>query len=131
LNGPGGKVAAGETPTAAVRREVVEETGLTLLAPISHGTLELLFGAPEQSRLRVFVYTCDLFTGRARGGREGRLRWYAASRLPFDQLWPDMRLWLPAVLAGGTVDGTCVFDETGDRLVSCSLQLNWPGSETG
>jgi mutator protein MutT len=127
LNGPGGKVAAEETADEAVAREVVEETGLTLLDAVHHGTLDLVFGEPEISRLRVFVYTCDRFTGRARGGREGRLRWYAAERLPYHELWPDMRFWLPVVLAGGTVNGTCVFDRTGARLLSSALELTWRG----
>jgi hypothetical protein len=34
-----------------------------------------------------------------------------------------MRYWLPFVLAGGNIEGTCVFDEPGDRLLACSLQL--------
>jgi 8-oxo-dGTP diphosphatase len=122
LNGPGGKIDAGESPETAIVREVAEETGLRLVDPVPHGVLDLIFGDPEQ-RLRVFIFSCATFNGRARGGHEGRLRWYAARKLPFDRLWPDMRYWLPAVLDGGSVTGQCVFDATGERLLSCSLRL--------
>jgi 8-oxo-dGTP diphosphatase len=125
LNGPGGKVNVGETPQAAIVPEVAEETGLHLADPTMHGVLDLVFGIPERSRLRVVVFTGDMFSGRVRGGREGRLRWYAASRLPVDRMWPDMRFWLPIVLAGGSLEGTCVFDEPGARLLSCTLRLEF------
>ena len=123
LNGPGGKIDIGETPRTAIVREVAEETGLRLADPRAHGVLDLIFGVPERSRLRVFVFSGDAFTGRVHGGREGRLRWYAAEALPFDRLWPDMRYWLPVVLAGGHLEGECVYDEPGDQLLSCSLRL--------
>jgi len=131
LNGPGGKVDPGETPAAAVVREVAEETGVRLAAPTLHGTLDLLFGDPAATRLRVFVYTCALGEGRLRGGREGRLRWFAEDRLPYDQLWPDMRYWLPIVLAGGSVEGACTYDQDGEHMLSCALHLTWDSASRG
>ena len=128
LNGPGGKVSAGETPVEAIRREVREETQLHIVDPVCHGVLDLVFGAPERSRLTVVVFSCARFAGRARGGREGSLRWYPEAHLPYGRLWPDMRYWLPIVLDGGTISGVCTFDEDGDRLLACSLQLEWEHS---
>lgn len=125
LNGPGGKIAVGETPAAAILREVHEETGLRLDAVRPAGALDLRFGNPPSHQLRVHVFTGDRFTGRPRGGREGAVRWYAIRRLPFDALWPDMRYWLPLVLAGGEVNGTCEYDDSGAELRAFQLALQW------
>jgi len=51
------------------------------------------------------------------------VRWPNIERLPFDELWPDMRYWLPAVLAGGEVEGTCEYDESGLDLRACELTV--------
>ena len=125
LNGPGGKIAVGETPAAAILREVHEETGLRLDAVRPAGALDLRFGNAPSHQLRVHVFTGDRFTGHPRGGREGAVRWYAIGRLPFDDLWPDMRYWLPAVLDGGAVNGTCEYDDSGAELRACELALQW------
>jgi len=125
LNGPGGKIAVGETATAAILREVHEETALRLDSVRPAGVLDLRFADPPSHHLTVHVFTAggDRFTGRPRGGREGGVRWYSIERLPFDDLWPDMRYWLPAVLAGGEVEGTCEYDESGADLRACELRL--------
>lgn len=125
LNGPGGKTAAGETPLHAVVREVAEETGVQVAAPVLAGSLNLHFGDPEASRLRVHIFVATAYQGRARGGPEGFLRWYGQQRLPFDRLWPDMRYWLPAVLDGGEVQGQCVYDAEGDALLACRLEIQF------
>ncbi|HZH79996.1 MAG TPA: NUDIX domain-containing protein [Gemmatimonadales bacterium] len=126
LNGPGGKIDAGETATTAIVREVQEETGVRLDAQRPAGSLDLRFGDPPSQSLLVHVFTSDRFIGRPRGGREGGLRWYGIHRLPFDDLWPDMRYWLPLVLAGGKVSGTCEYDSVGAALRACRLTLEWP-----
>jgi len=106
LNGPGGKIDAGETATTAIVREVQEETGVRLDAQRPAGSLDLRFGDPPSQSLLVHVY--------------------GIHRLPFDDLWPDMRYWLPLVLAGGKVSGTCEYDGVGAALRACRLTLEWP-----
>lgn len=129
LNGPGGKVNPGETAATSIQREVAEETSLQIIDPDRRGTLELVLGSVGRSRLTVAIFVADSFHGRPRGGGEGRLRWYAINRLPFGELWPDMRYWLPIVLDGGSVNGQCFYDETGADLISCSLDLRWPAAQ--
>jgi 8-oxo-dGTP diphosphatase len=124
-NGPGGKVEPGEAPHETIAREVAEETGLRILEPTWHGTLDLVFGQPERSRLVVHLYRAARFAGRPRG-TAGALRWYRRDRLPWDLMWPDQRYWLGSVLDGGRAEGSCTFDPAGDRLLSWELRLTGP-----
>jgi 8-oxo-dGTP diphosphatase len=125
LNGPGGGLLPGESPEAGVAREGAEEPGIEILAPVHHGAIDLLFAPPGGATVRVHVYSCTEFRGRPRGGREGRLRWYPEARLPVAEMWSDMRYWLPVVLDGGQVEGTCTFDESGETMLACDLRLSW------
>jgi 8-oxo-dGTP diphosphatase len=126
LNGPGGKVEPDESPAASAVREVGEETGLRLEEVRACGRLDLVYGEPVTRRILVHVFECERFGGRVRG-REGRLRWYPEARLPYERMWPDNLYWLPCVLAGGTVEGSCRYDDAGTRLLSCELTLRLGG----
>jgi 8-oxo-dGTP diphosphatase len=122
LNGPGGKVEADESPASSVVREVAEETGLRLETVRAGGALDLVYGEPASRRILVHVFVCERFGGRVRG-REGVLRWYPEARLPYERMWPDNRYWLACVLDGGTVEGSCRYDDAGNALLACDLRL--------
>ena len=102
LNGPGGKIEAGETSHEAIFREVVEETALQLDGFEARGAIELLLSAPKPMVLKVDIFLANSFSGEP-VAREGQLAWYERDNLPFERMWPDQRYWLPAVLDGYSV----------------------------
>jgi 8-oxo-dGTP diphosphatase len=126
LNGPGGKLDPGESAVEAVTREILEETGLHIAGPRPHGGLDFVFGKPEAFRLRVHIFSTDAYRGALRP-TEGELEWHDVQRLPFDEMWPDNRYWVPFVLDGGVVSGECVFDEQGDGLLEMAVSLRMNG----
>jgi len=125
LNGPGGKVDAGETPAQAVVREVHEETGLAIVDPQPRGALTLHIPARQPLVLRVDIFVVKTFAGDA-VEREGALSWHNRHRLPFDRMWADQRYWLAAVLDGFSVEGSVAYEADSLRLIDCRLSLRLP-----
>jgi 8-oxo-dGTP diphosphatase len=121
-NGLGGKQRRGETPLECIRREVAEESGLTIDNPKNHGTLKFRFGDDPQKDWLVHVFSAEDFSGEPRPSEEGSLRWFPVNDIPYDQMWADDHHWLPLLLKGADFWGHFVFDEAGTHLLSFSLQ---------
>ena len=122
-NSPGGKLVDGESPEAATVREVQEETGLTVRDLRDHGTLIFYFGEDEQPKFAVQVFSTERFKGDLTANDEGRLAWFDEDRLPYDQMWPDDRLWVPHMLAGHRFRGVFRLSDDHTQLISHDLQV--------
>ncbi len=107
-NGLGGKLELGETPEECVRREVREESGLSICTPVLHGILT--FPAfDEVDDWYVFVYTADRFAGQLIDSPEGELAWIADEKLPDLNLWAGDRIFLPWLEGGRFFSGKFVY----------------------
>jgi len=122
-NAPGGKINEGESSEEAARREVLEETGLTVINLERMGFLEFFFG-PGKSKpdwtAEVFV-TSD-FSGEQRESKEGRLEWFSMQELPMEQMWEDDRYWLPLLVEGVKFDGRFEFTADSKKLIRHEIE---------
>jgi len=118
INGPGGKLEAGETPQQCAIRETLEETGIRAVEPVLHGRFR--FVDLVQLQWLGYIYVAHQHGGTAVETEEARTVWTALDDIPFARMWEDDRFWLPRVLAGEFLEGEFLFDD--GRLLTHRLR---------
>ncbi|MEK7633125.1 MAG: 8-oxo-dGTP diphosphatase [Patescibacteria group bacterium] len=107
-NGFGGKVTEGESIEDAAKREVTEECGLIVESMSVGGILEFTFEG-QDGILEVHLFRVDRWSGDVVESEEMRPRWFAIDEIPYSEMWPDDKFWLPAFLEGKTCNGAFHF----------------------
>lgn len=118
LNGPGGRLQAGEGPQAAAIREFEEEVEATPLGVEKVG--EVWFHVVDGPAIRIHVFRASDYVGEPRETAEAAPLWSPVESMPYDRMWEDDRYWFPLLLAGRMFEARSVFD--GDRLLDWELK---------
>jgi len=113
-NGPGGKVEPGETPRECAVRETREEVRAAPTGVEKCGELDFRFG--DDPFTYVYVFRADGLAGEPAATPEADPEWVAVDAVPYDEMWPDDRHWLPSLLDGERFRGRFRFDDDGDEL---------------
>ncbi len=120
-NGFGGKLEQGETIDAAARREVQEESGITVTTMNEVGVLDFEFQSDPTKLMEVHVFKVTEFSGEAIETEEMKPQWFEKNEIPYSQMWSDDEHWLPLLLAGKKFKGTFLFDRPSDATYSAKI----------
>ena len=117
INGPGGKVEAGESPQDCAIRECQEELKITVSDLQYCGQHRFQF--VDGYSIHVWVYVTSEFEGIPTETIEAKPLWVSLDSIPYDQMWEDDRIWIPMMLRGERFQSRWIFD--GDKMLDFEL----------
>lgn len=116
-NGVGGKIENGETLEEAMIRETEEEIGVTPTKYEKVGELkfdEIYKGNKE--KVMFHLYIVSEWNGEISESDEMRPEWFDINNIPYDNMFPDDKYWLPIILEGKKIKAYFNFDEDWNLL---------------
>ncbi len=119
LNGPGGRLRAGEEPLQAAVREFEEELRVQPADVYKCG--EVLFHVLDGTAIRIHVFKGADCIGEPRETAEALPLWTPVDAIPYDRMWADDRYWFPLMLADKPFEAHALFD--GDELLAHEIVL--------
>ena len=119
--GVGGKFEPGESPEDCLRREVREETGLTLTRWRYRGLVTFVSDVWPCEYMHLF--TADAWTGEEKPCDEGELAWIGKDELLTKKLWEGDKLFL-RLLAEDAPFFSLKLVYRGEELIAAELNGN-------
>lgn len=105
-NGVGGKIENNESIEQALLRECQEEIGAV---PSEYEKVGyLIFNEHHEGArklMHLHIYTSSEWENDIVETEEMRPQWFALSNIPYDNMWPADKIWLPEVLSGNKITG--------------------------
>ncbi len=126
LVGPGGKIEPGEIPREAACRELREELHVSPIGMKQCGefAFHLRDDRPNDDSMVVSVFVANGIDGEPVATEEAVPVWHSATELPYDEMWPDDRIWIPHMLDGDSFRGTFVLSADGGSLLHYEMELD-------
>lgn len=116
-NGVGGKLEEGETPEEAMIRETEEEIMITPTKYEKMGVIEFLeYVKGERANVKFHLYVATEWIGIPKESEEMIPKWFSLDNLPYNEMFPDDKYWLPYILEGKKINAFFDFDEEWNLL---------------
>ena len=120
-NGFGGKVEDGETLVDCAIRETKEEGDIDILNPEYVGKILFKFLDSDEQDHEMHLYKVLEYEGDVIETEEMTPAWFDKGGIPFNEMWPDDRYWMPLFLKGKKFTGE--FHFTGKEISYVELKV--------
>jgi len=124
-NGAGGKLdfnkGDGNIFDAAIR-EMKEETGIEIKDVEKAAILSFYFPYQKEWNQDVHVFISRNWQGEPKESGEMKPKWFKVNEIPFNEMWPDDKFWLPEVLAGKKLRADFIF-KRGEIISSHNIKV--------
>jgi 8-oxo-dGTP diphosphatase len=123
--GFGGKLQDGETLRQAAQRELLEESGLSVVPSqlTSLGSLTFLFPyKPDWSQV-VHLFVAQKWQGTPSESEEMRPEWFGLTSLPLQHMWDDTQYWMPHVLLRQPIEAIFTLNQDNETVKDYSIRL--------
>ena len=116
-NGVGGKIEEGETPEEAMIRETEEEIMVTPTQYEKVGVISFdEYYKGQKGNVIFHLYVASEWIGEPKETEEMCPKWFDITEIPYDNMFPDDKYWLPLILEGKKIKAYFHFDENWNIL---------------
>ncbi len=111
-NGVGGKVKLGESIENAMVRETQEEIGITPINYEQFGYTEFYeFYKGKKIKINMSTFVANNYVGEIIESDEMKPFWFEINNIPYNNMHPDDKYWLPILLQGKKFKAVFEIDE--------------------
>lgn len=126
-NGAGGKFDEEKGDISildAALRETKEEIGVDIKNPEKFGLFHFKFSDKEKEKWNqdVHLFVSAEWEGEPAESEEMMPKWFSFNEIPYKEMWPDDKHWLPHVLKGNKVEADFLFGEN-DKILEHNVRI--------
>lgn len=123
-NGYGGKIKDGESIENAAIRELREESSIevTTRELTKVALIEFFFNNTPGWNQRAHVFFVRDWNGEPQESEEMSPKWFEIGMIPYKDMWPEDKEWLPRILAGEKLKGAVYFKDNLGNAESMDFQ---------
>ena len=113
MTGVGGKFEKGETAKECAIRETFEESGVRVTNITEAGRIvyDNLVWKGSTERCFMYVFVATEWEGEPQSSEEMELEWFALRDIPYEKMWSDAQVYLPALLRGEHFEAYFLYNE--------------------
>ncbi len=112
INGCGGKCEPNEQVADAMKREAFEELGIVPLDAKEYGEIDFIeYMKGELTNVNMHIFYAEKFEGEPVETDEMIPCWIDVNNIPYDNMFPDDKFWLPMLLEGKKFKAKFEFDK--------------------